>query len=50
MRISVQINGTERGITVSVVREDRIIYIPKDMFDLFENELSDPDGIQVFSS
>lgn len=41
--------SSERRITVSVVKEDHIIYIPQNMFVLFENELSDPDGIRVLS-
>ena len=40
-------NGQVKMITVSVVQEDRIIYISKDMFKLYEQGLSDPDGIEV---
>lgn len=48
MFVPVLVNGLKKKIPVLVVREDRIIYISKDMFMMFENELSDPDGIQVF--
>ena len=40
-------NGQVKMITVSVVQEDRIIYISKDMFKRYEQGLSDPDGIEV---
>lgn len=50
MYIPVNVNGSERKINVSVVVEDRIIYIDQNMFMMFENELSDPDGIQVFNA
>lgn len=50
MYIPVIVNDSERKISVSVVRNDHIIYIDQNMFMLFENELSDPDGIKVFSS
>lgn len=49
MYIPILVNGSERRINVDVVIEDSIIYIPHSMFDMFENELSDPDGIQIFS-
>lgn len=49
MYIPISINGSERKITVYVVRGDHIIYIPQSMFVLFENELSDPDGIKIIS-
>lgn len=48
MYIPIQINGSERQITVSVVRDDCIIYIPQSMYVLFENELCDVDGINVY--
>ena len=34
-------------VSVSVVKEDRIIYISKDMFKIYEQGLSEPDGIQL---
>lgn len=38
-------NGQEKMVSVSVVEEDRIIYISSDMFKLYEQGLSEPDGI-----
>lgn len=38
-------NGQEKMVSVSVVEGDRIIYIFVDMFKLYEEGLSDPDGI-----
>ena len=43
-------NGQEKMVSVSVVKEDRIIYISKDMFKLYEMALSEPDGIEIRSS
>lgn len=40
-------NGQEKMVSVSVVEEDRIIYISKDMFKIYERGLSEPDGIQL---
>lgn len=40
-------NGQEKMVSVSVVKEDRIIYISKDMFKIYEQSLSEPDGIQL---
>ena len=40
-------NGQEKMISVSVVEEDRIIYISMDMFKLYENGLSEPEGIEI---
>ena len=40
-------NGQEKMVTVSVVEEDRIIYISKDMFKLYEKGLSEPEGIEL---
>ena len=40
-------NGQEKMVSVSVVKEDRIIYISKDMFKIYEQGLSEPDGIQL---
>ena len=37
--------GQEKMVSVSVVEEDRIIYISKDMFKLYEKGLSEPEGI-----
>ena len=38
-------NGQEKMISVSVAEEDHIIYISKDMFKLYEQGLSEPEGI-----
>ena len=38
-------NGQEKMVSVLVVEADRIIYISEDMFKLYEEGLSDPDGI-----
>ena len=40
-------NGQEKMVSVSVVEEDRIIYISKDMFKLYEKGLSEPEGIEL---
>ncbi|MCR5834350.1 MAG: AAA family ATPase [Selenomonadaceae bacterium] len=40
-------NGKTKNVTVSVVKEDRIIYIAKYLFDLYEQELSEPEGIKI---
>ena len=40
-------NGQEKMVSVSVVEEDRIIYISYDMFKLYEQGLSEPDGIRL---
>jgi hypothetical protein len=40
-------NGKEKMISVSVVEEDRIIYLAMNMFKLYEQGLSDPDGIEL---
>ena len=43
-------NGQEKMVSVSVVGEDRIIYISSDMFKLYEQGLSEPDGIRLKKS
>ena len=43
-------NGQEKMVSVSVVKEDRIIYISQDMFKLYEMALSEPEGIEIRSS
>ena len=40
-------NGQEKMVSVSVVKEDRIIYMAKDMFKLYEKGLSEPEGIEL---
>lgn len=40
-------NGQEKMVSVSVDEEDRIIFIAKDMFKLYEKGLSEPEGIEV---
>lgn len=40
-------NGQEKMVSVSVVEEDRIIYISSDMFKLYEQGLSEPEGIKL---
>lgn len=40
-------NGQEKMVSVSVVEEDRIIYISADMFKIYEHGLSEPDGIRL---
>ncbi len=40
-------NGQEKMVSVSVVEEDRIIYMTKDMFKLYEKGLSEPEGIEL---
>ena len=40
-------NGQEKNVNVSVVQEDRIIYISKNMVKLYEQGLSEPDGIEI---
>ena len=39
--------GQEKMVTVSVVEEDRIIYIEKSMFKQYEKGLSEPEGIEL---
>lgn len=39
--------GQEKMVTVSVVEEDRIIYIEKSMFKQYERGLSEPEGIEL---
>lgn len=43
-------NGQEKMVSVSVVPEDRIIYISQDMFKLYEQALSEPEGIELRTS
>ena len=40
-------NRQEKMVSVSVVEEDRIIYMSKGMFKLYEKGLSKPDGIEL---
>ncbi|MGI6654110.1 MAG: AAA domain-containing protein [Christensenellales bacterium] len=40
-------NGQEKMVSVSVVEEDRIIYISNNMFKLYEQGLSEPEGIEL---
>ena len=40
-------NGQDKMVSVSVVEEDRIIYLSKDMFKLYEKGLSEPEGIEL---
>ena len=47
MFIPLMRNGQEKMVSVSVVPEDRIIYISKDMLKLYEQALSEPDGIEI---
>ena len=47
MFIPLKRNGQEKMVTVSVVKEDRIIYIYKEMFKLYEQGLSEVDGIEL---
>jgi hypothetical protein len=47
MFIPLMRNGQEKMVSVSVVSEDRIIYISQDMFKLYEQALSEPDGIEL---
>ena len=48
MYVPVVKKGIDKKISVSVVKNDRIIYIPQNMFDLYEKELGDPDGILLY--
>lgn len=43
-------NVQEKMVSVSVVKEDRIICISQDMFKLYEMALSEFDGIEIRSS
>ncbi len=47
MFIPLMRNGQEKMVTVSVVKEDRIIYIAKGMFKLYEQGLSAIEGIEL---
>lgn len=47
MFIPLMRNGQEKMVSVSVVSEDRIIYISQDMFKLYEQALSEPEGIII---
>ena len=47
MFIPLMRNGQEKMVSVSVVEEDRIIYISRNMFKLYEQGLSEPDGIMI---
>lgn len=40
-------NGQDKMVSVSVVEEDRIIYISNDMFNLYEKSLSKPECIEL---
>ena len=50
MFIPLMRNGQEKMVSVSVVEEDRIIYISSDMFKLYEQGLSEPEGIRLKKS
>lgn len=50
MFIPLMRNGQEKMVTVSVVKEDRIIYIAKEMFKLYEQGLSEVEGIELRKS
>ena len=47
MYIPVKRNGQERKIPVSVIEKDCIIFISKDMFEKYEEELSKMEGIEL---
>lgn len=47
MFIPLMRNGQEKKVSVSVVPEDRLIYISQDLFKVYELALSDPDGIEL---
>lgn len=47
MFIPLMRNGQEKMVSVSVVPDDRIIYISQDMFKLYEQALSEPEGIEL---
>ncbi len=40
-------NSEEKKVSVSVVEEDRIIYISESIFELYEEGLSEPEGIEL---
>ncbi len=40
-------NKQEKMVTVSVIREDRIIYMPMETYRRYEQELSVPEGIEL---
>ena len=40
-------NGQEKMVSVSVVEKDRIIYITKHAFKLYEKGLIEPEGIML---
>lgn len=39
--------GQKKLIGVSVVEEDRIIYMDKDVFRVYEKSLNEPEGIKL---
>ena len=47
MYVPLERDGVIKMVSVSVDMEDRIIYIAKDMFKLYEEELSKVDGIEL---
>lgn len=47
MFIPLKRNGQEKMISVSVLKDDRIIFISHDMFIRYEQELSEPEGIEL---
>ena len=47
MFIPLMRNGQEKMVSVSVIEEDRAIYISMDMFILYEQALSEPEGIEL---
>lgn len=40
-------NGQVKMVSVSVIEKDRIIYIPSNIYEIYEQGLSDPDGIEL---
>lgn len=47
MFIPLMRNGQEKMISVSVLKDDRVIFISQDMFNRYENGLSEPEGIEL---
>ena len=50
MFIPIMRNGQEKMVSVSVVEEERIIYISSDMFKIYEQGLREPKGIRLKKS
>ena len=47
MNIPLMRDGVKKMVSVAFIEEDRAIYIPKNVFELYEQAFSEPDGIEL---